>query len=40
MNPVLILGGTADARRVALMLHERGLPLIYSVAGLVRRPGQ
>ena len=38
MNPVLILGGTADARRVALMLHEQGLPLIYSVAGLVRRP--
>lgn len=38
MNPVLILGGTADARRVTQLLHEQGLPLLYSVAGLVRRP--
>ena len=35
---VLILGGTADARRMASHLYQKGLPLIYSVAGLVRRP--
>lgn len=35
---LLLLGGTADARRVAQALHERGVPLIYSVAGLVRTP--
>lgn len=35
---VLLLGGTADARRLADKLHTAGLPVIYSVAGLVRPP--
>lgn len=34
----LLLGGTADARRVAEALHQRGVTVIYSVAGLVRTP--
>jgi precorrin-6A/cobalt-precorrin-6A reductase len=35
---LLILGGTADGRQLAETLHNHGLPLIYSVAGLVRTP--
>ena len=37
---LLILGGTADARHLAIALHQTQpcLELIYSVAGLVRQP--
>lgn len=35
---LLLLGGTADARNVATQLHQHHIPLIYSVAGLVRVP--
>ena len=35
---LLLLGGTADARQLAVALVGAGIPLIYSVAGLVRRP--
>jgi len=35
---VLLLGGTADARRAAKLLHQQGVPFVYSVAGLVRAP--
>ncbi|OMH33559.1 precorrin-6A reductase [Motiliproteus sp. MSK22-1] len=35
---VLLLGGTADGRHVAQALHQQGLSVIYSVAGLVRMP--
>ncbi|MBL4606848.1 MAG: precorrin-6A/cobalt-precorrin-6A reductase [Pseudomonadales bacterium] len=35
---LLILGGTADGRQLAETLHRQGLPIIYSVAGLVRVP--
>ncbi|AJQ92167.1 precorrin-6A/cobalt-precorrin-6A reductase [Gynuella sunshinyii] len=35
---LLILGGTADARRLATRLSAQGIRLIYSVAGLVRKP--
>ena len=35
---VLILGGTADGRKMAVALTELGVPVIYSVAGLVRKP--
>lgn len=35
---ILLLGGTADARHLATQLHHTGLPIIYSVAGLVRTP--
>ncbi|MEH6824398.1 MAG: precorrin-6A/cobalt-precorrin-6A reductase [Motiliproteus sp.] len=35
---LLVLGGTADARRVATTLHQQGMTVIYSVAGLVRAP--
>lgn len=35
---LLILGGTADGRRMATSLHQQGVELIYSVAGLVRTP--
>ena len=35
---ILILGGTADARRLTEKLHQQGLMLVYSVAGLVRTP--
>ena len=35
---LLLLGGTADARRLAVALVGAGIPLIYSVAGLVRIP--
>ncbi|BFM15810.1 cobalt-precorrin-6A reductase [Maricurvus nonylphenolicus] len=35
---ILLLGGTADARHLATELHHCGIPIIYSVAGLVRTP--
>jgi precorrin-6A/cobalt-precorrin-6A reductase len=35
---LLLLGGTADARHMAGSLHEHGVTLIYSIAGLVRLP--
>lgn len=35
---LLILGGTADAKLLAAGLHEMVIPVIYSVAGLVRQP--
>jgi len=35
---LLLLGGTADGRRIASRLHDDGVQLVYSVAGLVRRP--
>ncbi|MCP4930323.1 MAG: precorrin-6A/cobalt-precorrin-6A reductase [Gammaproteobacteria bacterium] len=35
---LLILGGTADGRQLAEFFHQQGLPVIYSVAGLVRTP--
>ncbi len=35
---LLLLGGTADARRMAAKLHDRHIDVIYSVAGLVRQP--
>ena len=38
MKPVLLLGGTADARHLAAGLHAQKIPFIYSVAGLVRQP--
>ncbi len=38
MKPLLLLGGTADGRQLAERLHRRGIKVIYSIAGLVRRP--
>lgn len=35
---LLILGGTADGRRLAETFYQRSVPIIYSVAGLVRVP--
>lgn len=35
---LLILGGTADGRILADALFKAGIPVIYSVAGLVRMP--
>ncbi|MBX2858300.1 MAG: precorrin-6A/cobalt-precorrin-6A reductase [Cellvibrionaceae bacterium] len=35
---LLILGGTADGRYLAEFFYQQGLTVIYSVAGLVRRP--
>lgn len=35
---ILLLGGTADARYVADALHQAGLKITYSIAGLVRVP--
>lgn len=35
---LLLLGGTADARRIAEILHSRGVPVLYAIAGLVRKP--
>ncbi|MCG3752029.1 cobalt-precorrin-6A reductase [Amycolatopsis sp. Poz14] len=35
---VLILGGTAEARDLAAQLHERGVPVVSSLAGRVTRP--
>ncbi|MFC4059046.1 cobalt-precorrin-6A reductase [Planomonospora corallina] len=35
---VLILGGTAEARELALLLSARGVPFVSSLAGRVARP--
>ena len=35
---LLLLGGTADARRMADQLHQAGISVVYSIAGLVRVP--
>ncbi|MFT2111110.1 precorrin-6A/cobalt-precorrin-6A reductase [Marinomonas sp. 2405UD68-3] len=35
---ILLLGGTADARYAADALHQAGLKIVYSIAGLVRVP--
>ena len=38
MSTVLILGGTAEARRLAAALHAGGVPVVSSLAGRVSRP--
>lgn len=35
---ILLLGGTNDAKALATQLHNRGLEVVYSLAGLVRLP--
>ncbi|WP_133012774.1 precorrin-6A/cobalt-precorrin-6A reductase [Marinomonas flavescens] len=35
---ILLLGGTADGRRLADTLHQAGIRVVYSLAGLVRVP--
>ena len=35
---LLLLGGTTEAKKLAAQLHDASLPLIYSLAGLVRQP--
>lgn len=35
---LLLLGGTADGRKLAAKLHQQGVHIVYSVAGLVRQP--
>lgn len=35
---ILILGGTAEAKGIAVALYQRKIPIIYSIAGLVRWP--
>lgn len=35
---LLLLGGTADARQMADRLHQAGISVVYSIAGLVRVP--
>jgi precorrin-6A/cobalt-precorrin-6A reductase len=37
-GPILILGGTAEARTLAELLHEDGVPIISSLAGRVQNP--
>lgn len=37
-GPLLVLGGTADGRVLAQRLHAKNIALIYSIAGLVRKP--
>jgi len=37
-GPVLILGGTGEARRLAAELHAAGVPVLSSLAGRVSRP--
>lgn len=37
-SKVLILGGTSDARRLAIKLIEININVVYSIAGLVRTP--
>lgn len=38
MPSVLVLGGTAEGKALVTQLLEEGVPVIYSVAGLVRLP--
>jgi len=35
---LLILGGTGDAKTLARELHNKGVDVVYSIAGLVRQP--
>lgn len=35
---LLLLGGTGEARELAQRLHQQGVDVVYSVAGLVRLP--
>lgn len=35
---LLILGGTGDAKALTRALHEKGIIVVYSIAGLVRQP--
>jgi precorrin-6A/cobalt-precorrin-6A reductase len=35
---VLLFGGTGEARALAVGLHERGLPVVSSLAGRIRNP--
>jgi len=35
---LLILGGTSDAKQLAIALHTSGIDVIYSIAGIVRQP--
>jgi precorrin-6A/cobalt-precorrin-6A reductase len=35
---VLVLGGTAEARQLAALLHDRGVEVVSSLAGRVSRP--
>ena len=35
---LLLLGGTGEAKSLAVRLHELGINVIYSIAGLVRQP--
>lgn len=35
---ILVLGGTSDAKKIALELHNKGICIVYSIAGLVRTP--
>jgi len=35
---ILLLGGTTEGRQLALALWQRGVSLIYSIAGMVRQP--
>jgi precorrin-6A/cobalt-precorrin-6A reductase len=37
-RPALVLGGTAEARRLAAALQEQGVPVTSSLAGRVSRP--
>lgn len=37
-GPVLILGGTGEARALAALLVERGIPVVSSLAGRVSQP--
>lgn len=37
-GPVLILGGTAEARALAALLHAEAIPVITSLAGRVKNP--
>jgi precorrin-6A/cobalt-precorrin-6A reductase len=39
-KPVLVLGGTAEAREVSRALAETGIPVVSSLAGRVTHPGQ
>jgi len=35
---LLIIGGTSDAKQLTLALHNQGIEVIYSIAGIVRQP--
>ena len=39
-GPVLVLGGTAEARELSSALAERGIPAVSSLAGRVMHPGK